>query len=109
MFRASRVLRMAVTKTTTGIVGLPVNPNARQDLIKLYQRTLREIQVRSEPVRLNLCRQLTLSHYLLRCCRTRLPRTRTPSSGSPTTASASSRRTRRCELCERLCAFEERS
>lgn len=45
MFRASRVLRMAVTKTTTGIVGLPVNPNARQDLISIYQRTLREIQV----------------------------------------------------------------
>jgi NADH dehydrogenase (ubiquinone) 1 alpha subcomplex subunit 5 len=45
MFRASRVLRMAVTKTTTGIVGLPVNVNARQDLIAIYQRTLREVQV----------------------------------------------------------------
>ncbi|KAG7397506.1 ndufa5, NADH-ubiquinone oxidoreductase subunit [Phytophthora boehmeriae] len=40
---ASRVLRMAVTKTSTGLVGLPVNPNARQDLIKLYRRTLQEI------------------------------------------------------------------
>ncbi|KAF4322586.1 hypothetical protein BBO99_00003789 [Phytophthora kernoviae] len=40
---ASRVLRMAVTKTSTGLVGLPVNPNARQDLIQLYRRTLQEI------------------------------------------------------------------
>lgn len=43
---ASRVLRMAVKKTTTGIVGLPVNPNARQDLIAIYQKTLQAIQVR---------------------------------------------------------------
>ncbi|DAZ97193.1 TPA: hypothetical protein N0F65_003824 [Lagenidium giganteum] len=41
---ATRVLRMAVRKTSTGIVGLPVNPNARQDLVKIYQRTLQEIQ-----------------------------------------------------------------
>lgn len=37
---------MAVKKTTTGIVGLPVNPNARQDLIKIYQKTLQEVKVR---------------------------------------------------------------
>ncbi|TYZ63125.1 hypothetical protein PybrP1_008208 [[Pythium] brassicae (nom. inval.)] len=45
---ATRVLRMAVTKTSTGIVGLPVNPNARQDLIKLYQKTLQEVKVLPE-------------------------------------------------------------
>lgn len=44
MFRATRALRMAVTKTSTGLVGLPVNPNARADLIGLYQRTLKEAQ-----------------------------------------------------------------
>lgn len=43
---ATRVLRMAVKKTTTGIVGLPVNANARQDLIKIYQKTLQEVKVR---------------------------------------------------------------
>uniref|UniRef100_K3WST9 NADH dehydrogenase [ubiquinone] 1 alpha subcomplex subunit 5 n=1 Tax=Globisporangium ultimum (strain ATCC 200006 / CBS 805.95 / DAOM BR144) TaxID=431595 RepID=K3WST9_GLOUD len=45
---ATRVLRMAAKKTTTGIVGLPVNPNARQDLIKIYQKTLQEIKVLPE-------------------------------------------------------------
>lgn len=45
---ASRVLRMAVTKTSTGLVGLKVNPNARQDLIKIYRRTLEEVKVRTE-------------------------------------------------------------
>jgi NADH dehydrogenase (ubiquinone) 1 alpha subcomplex subunit 5 len=43
MFRASRVLRMAVTKTTTGIVGLPVNVNARQDLIATYKDAVERI------------------------------------------------------------------
>lgn len=43
---ASRMLRMAVTKTSTGLVGLKVNPNARQDLIKIYRRTLDEVKVR---------------------------------------------------------------
>ncbi|CAI5716791.1 unnamed protein product [Hyaloperonospora brassicae] len=42
---ASRVLRMAVTKTSTGLVGLSVNPNARQDLVKLYRRTLDELKI----------------------------------------------------------------
>ncbi|TMW69345.1 hypothetical protein Poli38472_001501 [Pythium oligandrum] len=42
---ATRVLRMAVRKTSTGIVGLPVNPNARNDLIAIYQKTLKEVQV----------------------------------------------------------------
>lgn len=44
---ATRVLRMAVKKTTTGIVGIPVNANARQDLIKIYQKTLQEVKVRA--------------------------------------------------------------
>ncbi|RLN95382.1 hypothetical protein BBJ28_00014048 [Nothophytophthora sp. Chile5] len=43
---ASRVLQMALKKSTTGVVGLPVNPNARQDLIKLYRKTLQEVKVR---------------------------------------------------------------
>ncbi|KAJ0402730.1 hypothetical protein P43SY_007872 [Pythium insidiosum] len=42
---ATRVLRMAVRKTTTGIVGLPVNVNARQDLIAIYNKTLQAAQV----------------------------------------------------------------
>ncbi|RLN96616.1 hypothetical protein BBJ28_00013117 [Nothophytophthora sp. Chile5] len=42
---ASRVLQMALKKSTTGIVGLPVNANARQDLIKLYRKTLQEVKV----------------------------------------------------------------
>ncbi|GAB9465550.1 hypothetical protein Gpo141_00002956 [Globisporangium polare] len=45
---ATRVLRMAVKKTTTGIVGIPVNANARQDLIKIYQKTLQEVKVLPE-------------------------------------------------------------
>lgn len=35
-----------VRKTSTGLVGLKVNPNARNDLIKLYEKTLKEIQVK---------------------------------------------------------------
>jgi NADH dehydrogenase (ubiquinone) 1 alpha subcomplex subunit 5 len=46
----TRVLQLAVKKTTTGIVGLPVNPNARQDLIKLYQKTLQEIKVENSVI-----------------------------------------------------------
>ncbi|KAI9917920.1 hypothetical protein PsorP6_013022 [Peronosclerospora sorghi] len=42
---ASRMLRMAVTKTSTGLVGLKVNPSARQDLIKIYRRTLEEVKI----------------------------------------------------------------
>ncbi|EQC32079.1 hypothetical protein SDRG_10276 [Saprolegnia diclina VS20] len=41
MFRATRVLGMAVQKTTTGLVGLKVNPNWRSDLIHLYGETLK--------------------------------------------------------------------
>merc|ERR1712137_106956 len=42
---ASRMLRLAVTKTSTGLVGLQVNPTARQDLIKIYRRTLEEVKI----------------------------------------------------------------
>uniref|UniRef100_A0AAV1UN60 NADH dehydrogenase n=1 Tax=Peronospora matthiolae TaxID=2874970 RepID=A0AAV1UN60_9STRA len=41
----SRVLRMAATKTSTGLVGLNVNPNARRDLIQIYRRTLEEVKI----------------------------------------------------------------
>ncbi|GLE04043.1 hypothetical protein PINS_up012954 [Pythium insidiosum] len=47
---ATRVLRMAVRKTTTGIVGLPVNVNARQDLIALYNKTLQAAQTLPEGI-----------------------------------------------------------
>jgi NADH dehydrogenase (ubiquinone) 1 alpha subcomplex subunit 5 len=43
-FRVSRVL-MAYAKKTTGIVGLDVQPNARQILIDLYNRILDELTV----------------------------------------------------------------
>ncbi|KAG1338812.1 putative NADH dehydrogenase [ubiquinone] 1 alpha subcomplex subunit 5 [Cocos nucifera] len=38
------VVAMAKVKETTGIVGLEVVPNAREVLISLYGRTLKEIQ-----------------------------------------------------------------
>lgn len=41
----TRALNAAVRKTSTGLVGLAVNPNARQDLVHLYQRTLEEVKV----------------------------------------------------------------
>ncbi|KAF0709007.1 Aste57867_6129 [Aphanomyces stellatus] len=44
MFRATRALCMAVQKTSTGLVGLPVNPNWRNDLIKVYGETLKATQ-----------------------------------------------------------------
>lgn len=37
--------RLAV-KRSTGLVGLSVNPNARQTLTELYRRTLDEVKVR---------------------------------------------------------------
>ena len=37
-------MMMAKVKETTGIVGLDVVPNARQVLINLYNKTLKEIQ-----------------------------------------------------------------
>ena len=43
---ATRILRMGVKKTSTGIVGLAVNPNARQELIALYNQTLEAVKVR---------------------------------------------------------------
>uniref|UniRef100_M4C102 Uncharacterized protein n=1 Tax=Hyaloperonospora arabidopsidis (strain Emoy2) TaxID=559515 RepID=M4C102_HYAAE len=46
----TRMLRMAATKTSTGLVGLNVNPNARQDLIQIYRRTLEEVKVRFVPI-----------------------------------------------------------
>lgn len=37
--------RNVVTKTTTGIVGLNVDPNGRTNLIAVYEKILRELQV----------------------------------------------------------------
>jgi len=55
MFRASRVLlQAAVRKTTTGLVGLDVNPHARNDLIALYQQTLTATQVRPRNIEMKL-------------------------------------------------------
>ncbi|CAM9276786.1 unnamed protein product [Chrysoparadoxa australica] len=41
MWRATRVLR-EVTKTSTGIVGIPVNPNARSDLLVSCREVLNQ-------------------------------------------------------------------
>lgn len=43
--RVSRPLMMMVrVKETTGVVGLEVVPNAREVLINIYNKTLKEIQ-----------------------------------------------------------------
>ncbi len=47
-FRATRAV-MAYTKKTTGIVGLPVEPNARAILIDLYSTFLEKVKVRPAP------------------------------------------------------------
>ncbi|KAF9428380.1 hypothetical protein BGZ94_002598 [Podila epigama] len=41
---ASRRLFNAVTKKTTGIYGLPVHPNPRPHLIKIYSDTLKALE-----------------------------------------------------------------
>jgi NADH dehydrogenase (ubiquinone) 1 alpha subcomplex subunit 5 len=40
LFRVTAVLRQAAAKTSTGIVGLPVDPNARANLIALQKKLL---------------------------------------------------------------------
>nr|CCA22405.1 conserved hypothetical protein [Albugo laibachii Nc14] len=40
----TRALCAAVRKTSTGLVGLAVNPNARKDLMQLYRKTLEEVK-----------------------------------------------------------------
>ncbi|KAJ2745975.1 hypothetical protein GGI20_001739 [Coemansia sp. BCRC 34301] len=42
--RFSRVLQQATQKVTTGIVGIPVKPAARPELISAYKRTLDELK-----------------------------------------------------------------
>ncbi|KAJ2910605.1 hypothetical protein GGI21_000701 [Coemansia aciculifera] len=42
----SRVLLQASQKVTTGIVGIPVNPAARPELIGLYKQTLDELKAK---------------------------------------------------------------
>ncbi|KAJ1835855.1 hypothetical protein LPJ63_000777 [Coemansia sp. RSA 2711] len=44
--RIARVLFQASHKVTTGIVGVPVNPAARAQLIGLYKQTLDELKAR---------------------------------------------------------------
>lgn len=49
MFRRSLSLASSaagVVKKTTGLVGVPVVPNAREVLIALYEKTLKDVQVR---------------------------------------------------------------
>lgn len=41
---SSRLLSAAVVKKTTGITGLDVVPNAREVLVKLYEKTLKDVQ-----------------------------------------------------------------
>eukprot|EP00514_Thraustochytrium_sp_LLF1b_P002956 CAMPEP_0184519564 /NCGR_PEP_ID=MMETSP0198_2-20121128/6697_1 /TAXON_ID=1112570 /ORGANISM="Thraustochytrium sp., Strain LLF1b" /LENGTH=112 /DNA_ID=CAMNT_0026910095 /DNA_START=238 /DNA_END=576 /DNA_ORIENTATION=- len=42
---ATRVLRMAAAKRTTGLVGLAVVPDAREKLIDMYNKTLEKVKV----------------------------------------------------------------
>ncbi|KAJ2726674.1 hypothetical protein GGI07_000397 [Coemansia sp. Benny D115] len=44
--RITRALFQATQKLTTGIVGVPVNPNARPQLIELYKKTLSELKTK---------------------------------------------------------------
>ncbi|KAJ2866230.1 hypothetical protein GGH94_001685 [Coemansia aciculifera] len=44
--RISRLLLQATQKVTTGIVGIPVNPAARPQLIDAYKRTLDELKAK---------------------------------------------------------------
>ncbi|KAJ1957789.1 hypothetical protein EC988_000652 [Linderina pennispora] len=41
-----RLARVLFQKVTTGIVGVPVNPEARPQLIALYKRTLEEVKTK---------------------------------------------------------------
>lgn len=48
MFRVSRIVyssSVSFVKKTTGLVGLDVVPDARNVLIKLYEKTLRDVKV----------------------------------------------------------------
>ncbi|CAM9905531.1 unnamed protein product [Discosporangium mesarthrocarpum] len=45
VFRATRALRMVVKKTSTGIVGLEVDVNARSNLIALQEKILEKVKI----------------------------------------------------------------
>ena len=45
MLRATATLLAAATKRSTGLTGLAVVPNAREVLIKLYEKTLDDVKV----------------------------------------------------------------
>lgn len=44
-FRATQALRMVVKKTTTGLVGLAVDVNARANFISMQKQILQKIKV----------------------------------------------------------------
>jgi len=44
-FRLTRTIRFAVTKTSTGLVGIPVDMNARVNLITMQQKLLESVKV----------------------------------------------------------------
>lgn len=44
MFATRVLMQAAAVKKTTGIVGLAVVPNAREELSKIYKRTLEKVQ-----------------------------------------------------------------
>lgn len=46
MFAATRAVFKSTVKKSTGIVGLDVVPNAREVLVGLYEKTLKDVQVR---------------------------------------------------------------
>lgn len=46
-FRATQALRMAVTKTSTGLVGLAVDPNGRVNYINMGKKILDRVKVGS--------------------------------------------------------------
>lgn len=44
-FRATQAVRMVVKKTTTGLVGLVVDPNGRANFIAMQKKILDKIKV----------------------------------------------------------------
>jgi hypothetical protein len=71
MFRLAAALRSVapVVKRSTGIVGLDVVPNAKEVLIKLYEKTLRDIKVCCRCLReLSQVALASRNHHVRRLC-----------------------------------------
>ena len=66
--RAAPLHRFATTKTTTGIVGLPVDPHARETLIALNEKLLDEIKAVPEGAEYRKSIEATCN-YRLKCLR----------------------------------------